>query len=348
MNMKKHITLAGNLIVDHIYEVNQYPEESQLVSIDRFYRSMGGAVANSGICLAKLDPNLQINAISVIGDDSDGEFILEQFDKYHNINHEQIVYGRANSSFTNVVFNKNKKTRTFFTYRGANAELSPLHFDFQKYQTDILHIGYILLLDTLDQEDSEYGTKMARVLHDAQQMGIKTSIDVVTESSNRFSMIVSPALKYTDYCIINEEEAGKTVGINPRKNNGNLDVEACHKICQKLFKLGVKEWVVIHAREGAIGMNRSGIISHKTSLKIKKEAIKGTTGAGDAFLAGVLYGVSQNYSIGQAIALGIATSGSSLLSEGSTESVRNEKETWNFYHAHEKEKWPGFVDDNQN
>lgn len=340
--MKKSITLAGNIIVDHIREVDQYPEHSNLAAINRTYNSLGGAVSNSGLCLARLDPDLDVHAIGVIGDDADGRFILDEFHKFPNFHTDQIVFGKLNSAFTDVISDTTNKTRTFFTYKGANSELSPEHFDFENFKTDILHIGYILLLDTLDEPDAEYGTKMARVLHMAQEAGIKTSIDVVTENSDRFRTNVPPAIKYCDYCIINEEEASRTVGIKARHENGDLDIEACKQICRKLFDLGVKEWVVIHSREGGIGLDNKGNFALKASLNIAKKDIKGTTGAGDAFLAGVLYGASQKYPISKAIALGIATSNASILAEGPTEGVKTEPEIWELYDSYEKEKWPGF------
>jgi arabinose-5-phosphate isomerase len=63
---------------------------------------------------------------------------------------------------------------------------------------------------------------MARLLAEAQKHGIKTSIDVVSEASDRFTRLVPPSLKYTDYCIINEIEAGQTTGIALRDENDNL------------------------------------------------------------------------------------------------------------------------------
>ena len=45
---------------------------------------------------------------------------------------------------------------------------------------------------------------------------MKTSVDVVSEDSDRFARIVTPALKYVDYCILNEIEAGKTAGFKIR------------------------------------------------------------------------------------------------------------------------------------
>ena len=64
-----------------------------------------------------------------------------------------------------------------------------------------------MLLNRLDSPDEEYGTAMARLLHRIQQSGLRTSIDVVTESGNRYKTLVPPSLKFTDYCCINETEA---------------------------------------------------------------------------------------------------------------------------------------------
>jgi sugar/nucleoside kinase (ribokinase family) len=61
------------------------------------------------------------------------------------------------------------KQRTFFHYRGANAKFCEEDIDWSRIHADILHIGYILLLDALDAPDTAYGTKMAKLLHAAQE-----------------------------------------------------------------------------------------------------------------------------------------------------------------------------------
>ena len=340
--MKKGITLAGNIIVDHNREVEKYPEHSNLVVINKSYITLGGAVSNSGISLSRIDPTLAINVLGVIGDDDDGKNALNEFRKYSNIDCSQVYTGKQNTGFTDVIVDTTNHTRTFFSFGGANSELSPEHFDFNKMDSAILHVGYILLLDTLDSPDAEFGTKMARVLFSAQQAGIKTSIDIVTEDSDRYKDIVPHALKYTDYCIINEEEAARTVGIKVRGLDGVLDVKACRSVCEELFILGVGEWVVIHSREGGIGLNKKGEFTTKPSLKLNPKEIKGTTGAGDAFLSGVLYGAYKGYSLDDAISLGIASSNASILEEGPTAGIKAENDLWEFYKSSEKENWPGF------
>ena len=63
---------------------------------------------------------------------------------------------------------------------------------------------------------------MARLLAHAKERGIKTSIDVVSETGERFGRLVPPALRYTDYCIINEIEASRSTGIQLRAEDGAL------------------------------------------------------------------------------------------------------------------------------
>ena len=58
--------------------------------------------------------------------------------------------------------------------------------------------------------------KPPALLAAAQDAGLKTSVDVVSEDSDRFAKIVAPALKHVDYCILNEIEAGKTTGFKIR------------------------------------------------------------------------------------------------------------------------------------
>ena len=82
--------------------------------------------------------------------------------------------------------------------------------DFNASSAKIFHLGYLLLLDELDKEDPEYGTKAAALLAKARAAGMKTSIDVVSEDSDRFYKIIAPALKQVDYCILNEVEASRS------------------------------------------------------------------------------------------------------------------------------------------
>ena len=65
----------------------------------------------------------------------------------------------------------------------------------------------------LDQPEPISGTVAAAVLQRAQKAGLKTILDLVSEDGDRFTQIVRPALKFCDYCVLNEFEAERTTGI---------------------------------------------------------------------------------------------------------------------------------------
>ncbi len=336
---RKGIAVAGNMIVDVLYPVLGHPKPGELTTItDGISRSTGGALCNVIIDLAKLDSTLPLKAIGRVGADKEGDYILEKLHEQNNIDTTRVLR-EGLSSFTAVMADTLTKQRTFYQYRGANARFSEADIDWDNLDVDILHIGYILLLDALDEPDETYGTKMAKLLHTAQSKGIRTSIDVVSESSDRFQRIVPPALKYTDYCIINEVEAEASTGIQLRDESGALMKEKLHDALVKLTDLGVSCWAVIHSPEGAYGIDESGQYIETESAPLQKSMIKGTVGAGDAFCSGVLYGAYCNLKLEEALELGNAAAACSLLEDGATEGMRPATEALQFCSAlREQEK----------
>ena len=165
-----------------------------------------------------------------------------------------LAFGTLLGFFNGAMSNNKTKERTFFQHAGGNAYYGEEHIDWDKLDVDIFHIGYILLLPHLDEPDAEYGTKMARLLCRAQKQGLKTSIDVVSEAGERFQRIVTPSLRYCDYCIINELEAQQTTGVLLRGEDGVLHTENLRKALEKLHELGVSTWAVIHCPELGCGM----------------------------------------------------------------------------------------------
>ena len=329
--MRKGICVAGNMIVDILYPTNGWPKQGQLVKIqDGIDRSTGGAVCNTIIDLAKLDPEMPLYAMGRTGKDAEGELILEKLKEHKNINCDCVIQ-EGISAFTLVLADQISKERTFFCYLGANDEWNEDDIEWDKLDCNILHVGYILLLKALDQEDAEYGSKMARLLHSAKQHGIKTSVDVVSEASDRFVKLVPPALKYTDYCIINEIEAGQTTGIPLRDENDKLIYENLPKALKAMKDLGVTTWAVIHTPEGGFGLDENNNYIAKDSLHLPEGYIKGSVGAGDAFCAGVLCGAEHGDKLEDAIILGIASAAASLSEASATDGMRSEAEVLELY-----------------
>ena len=329
--MGKGICVAGNMVVDILYPTQGWPKQGQLVHIqDGISRATGGCLCNVIIDLAKLDPEMKLYALGRNGKDAEGDLIMEQLRAYPNIDTQNVICDGI-SAFTLVLADQISKERTFFTYLGANARFTEDDVDWDKLDCDLLHIGYILLLNALDQEDAEYGSKMARLLHHAQQRGIKTSIDVVSEASDRFNRLVVPALKYTDYCIINEIEASQTTGIPLRDENDALIRENIPRVLKRMKELGVSTWAVIHCPEGGFGLDENDNYVERESLHLPEGYIKGSVGAGDAFCAGVLCGAEKGEKLESAIELGIASAAASLSEANATDGMRSEAEVRRLY-----------------
>jgi len=317
--MNKGIAIAGNMIVDYIKYVETYPSQHTLTTITKNDRSTGGLACNCLLDLAKLDPGVPLKAIGIVGQDDAGDYILQQLTAHASIDTSRILR-RGVTSYTDVMTEPDGG-RTFFHCRGANAELSPEHFDFSALEADILHIGYILLLDSLDGADSEYPTAMCRVLSKARKAGIATSVDVVSEDGERFSRLVPPALAYTDYCIINEIEASLTVGVPLREDNGSLLERNLPEVCDRLMALGVGRWVVLHMPELSCGIERGGSFILERSWKIPEGFIKSSVGAGDAFASTVLYSAYRGWDLREALRTAGAVAAYSLSGAGACDAI---------------------------
>lgn len=332
--MEQGIAIAGTIAVDEIKQIAKFPNRSELTTIHHVSRSIGGAVSNCSVTLAKIDPHIPIEVVTLIGDDAKGLFLKERLGKYQNIALSQVkVVG--DTPFTDVYQDVSHHSRTFFTYRGNSHLINEDLIDVTSLNSKILHIAYILLLDGLDQIDSEYGTKLAKVLKRAQDYGIKTSIDIVSENSERYQQLVPPSLKYTNYCVINELEAGKTVGISLRDGAGIFQHQYINHVLYKLKSLGVKDWVIIHAPEGSFGFDGKNVY-RIPSLLLSDEMIKGTVGAGDAYVSGVLYGALKEMDLPSAMKLGTAAAASSLLAEDSTSGIQQYEELIYMYNHYPK------------
>ncbi len=336
--MKRGIAVAGNMVVDILYPIQGLPGAGELTTIQEgISRSTGGAVCNVLMDLTKLDPQLKLQAFGRVGADPEGDFLLNTLKECRRIDVSQIRREGV-TSFTAVMADAVTSQRTFFHYRGANAQFDVTDIDWDRVDADLLHIGYVLLLDTLDTADADYGTRMARLLHDAQAHGIKTSIDVASERGTRFEKLVPPALRFTDYCIINELEAQQITGIKLRGDDGALVPRNMPEALRRLMSLGVSTWAVIHCPEGGYGMEQGDRMAAVESLKLPAGYIKGTVGAGDAFCAGVLLGAHRGLPLKQAIELGVASAACSLSESGATEGMRTAEFALKLYRDYRDEK----------
>ncbi len=305
------ILAGGNWIIDQVKIVDTFPGLEQLANIKSQHQGTGGSPYNVLLDLAKLGVEFPLSAAGLVGKDALGEQILADVEK-HKIDTKFLkATAEATTSYTDVMTVQGTGKRTFFHYRGANALWDGKELDFSKTKARIFHLGYLLLLDKLDVVNKEGVTLAAKLLAAAQAAGIKTSIDVVSEASDRFKAVVIPALKFCDYAIMNEYEAGQVTGFRIRKE-GVLDTVSLRHAAGAILQHGVKELVVIHFPEGCFARTRDGKDHWQPSLKVPEKHIAGTAGAGDAFCAGVLLGLHEGWELQKSLLTGVMAAAASL------------------------------------
>ena len=315
------ILAGGNWIIDQVKLIDVYPKPEQLGNIHSQSEGTGGAPFNVLMDLAKSGVPFPLLGAGLVGKDALGAEIL-RICREHKIDTRHLkTTHQAPTSYTDVMTEKADGRRTFFHARGANALWKGEDLNFHRAKPRIFHLGYLLLLDALDKPDGKFGTAAARLLAKAQAAGIKTSVDVVSEESDRFQKVVNPALKHVDYCILNEIEAGNTTGFKIRQPNGDLDRTALRHAAGALLQGGVRELVAIHFPEGVFARTRSGQDTWQSSLKLPKDYIAGTAGAGDAFCAGMLYGLHEHWDLQRCLLTGVCIAAASLADPTCTAAV---------------------------
>jgi len=305
------ILAAGNWIVDQVKIIDAYPQQDTLANIISVSASNGGSPYNILKDLSLLGAKFALEGAGLLGEDSFGAFILNEC-KLLGINCDQLFSRKGEvTSITDVMTVSGTGRRTFFHARGANGTFSESDIILEKSNSKIFHVGYLLLLTALDQLDQKGETGASRILKKARELGFKTSVDIVSESSDRFASVVKPSLPHTNFLFVNEFEAGKIVGDNLMKD-GKVSIPKAKIASGKLLDAGVKDWILLHFPEGALASHKDGTIVFQPSLAIPMEKIQGAAGAGDAFAAGVLYALHEDWNILQALELGVCSAGASL------------------------------------
>lgn len=324
---KRGITAAGNWIVDRVKQVDCLPGRGMLANIRGQSISPGGAPANVLNDLARLKAPFPLAGLGLVGDDADGQYLRHLFAAAGVDVSGLLATPASPTSFTDVMNDETSGDRVFFHHRGANAGFGPGHIDVARLDCRIFHLGYLLLLDEMDRPDAAYGTVAARLLKTVREAGFLTSVDVVSEESDRFSRLVPPALRYVDYLILNEIETARAVGCSVRDAQGRLDGEALIRAVDKLYTFGDMAVVVVHMPEGVYLRNREGKRLSQGSLRLPEGYIAGAVGAGDAFCAGMLYGLHEEWPLERTAVLATCCAAASLSRPGASEGVMPLDET---------------------
>ncbi len=323
--MRRGVVTGGTWCADHNKIVEHWPAEDDLVEILKEEVRGGGSACNLAIDLKRLDPQLAVSTIGIVGDDEDGRILLAEADAAGIERSRLAVVAGARTNYTDAFTSARSGRRTHLFHAGTSALLTPDHFDFTGDNARFLHLGLPGVHPGLDAPWQADANGWVTVLEKARATGIETNLELCSIPAVRIAEIVRPCLAHLDLLIVNDFEIAAIAGM-PASHEADVDVAACREAARAVFTKGAMRFLAVHFPGGAIALSRDGDEISKPSLAVPPEAVVGANGAGDAFAAGVLYGLHEDWSLAETMALGHATAAASIRGLGTTDAVQSWQE----------------------
>ncbi len=318
------IVLAGTIVLDIIHMIDQWPDEEQIAFIRQTIEAPGGPPHNAAAGLVKLGAVFPVTMICVVGDDAAADtFIRIAGELGLDISNVIRVAGHS-TDVTHVMTSKATARRTFFFHPGANGTITAEQMLPRHDSAKIFYLGSPGLSTSMDASD---GWRTA--LRAARQRGFKTCMELCPVPAELQRAQTLPCLPLLDYFVINDSESEILSGLSI-SIDGHFNKALALSAAQKLLDLGVNELVSIHHPEGAVALRKSGEHAFAASVNVPQDEIMGTVGAGDAFYAGMLFGLHENWLLDQCLALAHASAATSLHSVTTSASIRPWTECLNY------------------
>ncbi len=310
------VVLAGTIVLDIVHMIDQWPDEEQIAFIRQTIEAPGGPPHNAAAGLIKLGATFPVQMICVVGDDAAGKTFV-RLARELGLDTSNVISATDHSTdVTHVMTSKATGRRTFFFKPGANCTMTAEQMLPPDDGAKIYYLGSPGISTSMDASD---GWRTA--LSTARQRGYKTCMELCPVPAELQRAQTLPCLPLLNYFIINDSEA-EILSDLPVSKDGHFNSTLALRAAQKLLDLGVNELVSIHHPEGAIALRKSGEHAFAPSVNVPKEEIVGTVGAGDAFYAGMLFGIHENWSLDQCLALANASAATSLHSATTSSSIR--------------------------
>lgn len=295
--MKFDIIGWGALNIDRLCHVNEFAPSDGETFVNYETKSCGGSAANTIIGMAKL--GLKTGYIGKVGNDSNGK-MMQDYLESHNVDTTHLIKGNGETGEV-IGFVDSSGDRKLYVTPKINDTISnsEIKRDYLK-NTKLLHLTSFV---GLNPEDPSIDTQME--LLDELKDDVIVSFDPGMLYVNKGLDFMNKLISYTDILLINETELLLTT------NKKTLQ-EAVDEISQKVDILVVK-----CSTKGSF--IKKGDEEYNIGI-FEVDAID-TTGAGDAYNAGFLYGLINNYTLEESGIIGSYIAAQSTTKSGATEAI---------------------------
>ena len=307
--------MFGDINVDVLMSISSYPQPGEDATAAEVVLRPGGSAANTAVALTKL--GVETSMIGCTGDDAWADIALEPLAKagvdIHNVRRDP---GKS----TGLIFipvTPNGE-RTMFSYRGANPRISASEIEPQTLaNSSILHLsGYNFLVSP--QKDASY-----RAVELAQDMGIDLSMDIGTAPAAQAKDELERILPLLNLVILGSDEAGDL-----------LSSQTPEEAISALLERGVSMVAYKLGQDGCI------VADHTSTHRLPAFEVEtiDTTGAGDAFCAGMLFARLHDLSLPAAGLLANALGGLATTVWGGGGDIPERGKVLNFLRTQENKR----------
>ena len=265
----------GNIVSDFIAApVDSLPTWGELYSIEQpISLNIGGNAAIFSVCSSKL--GLVTGLLGAVGMDEIGELLMAKF-KAAEVDTSKIKLTKERPTAVTLALANTTGERSFFHHFGANSEfgLDDVDFEYLANAKALLLCSYFIM-------PKLQGEPTRAILKRAKENNLTTFFDVAWDPAGQWEL--DDILEYVDVFIPNEDEVLRVT----KENNISNAID-------KLLDFGVETMVVKLGASGCFVKNHKG-----EEYRIDAHAVKAldTTGAGDTFNAGFVYGILSHWDL---------------------------------------------------
>jgi sugar/nucleoside kinase (ribokinase family) len=279
---KFDILAIGELNADLIITgLKEAPVLNREIIAGGFKQTLGSSTALCGANLAKL--GLKVAFCGKVGNDENGRYVIKELQK-RGIDTGFCKIDPSEETGVTLALNWNGD-RALVTVLGTIAAFSSADFDIAILKTaGHIHVGSFFLQEALRRD-------LPRIFKTAHDYGLTTSLDAGWDDTGTWDFGIREVLGHTDIFFPNETEALNIT----KESSWDRAAKELGKFCTTV--------VVKRGKNGACCVRGGKVYSTTAYADVK---VIDTTGAGDSFNAGFVYGFIQGFPPEQCLEYGNA------------------------------------------
>lgn len=304
----KKILAIGSVTTDVLVKkVDSLPKTGTLVGIDNVTMLPGGCAVNAAIDLKKLGADVALSCL--IGEDLFGDALISKFNSI-GLETKGVVKDPNTPTTVSIVLINSKGERSFLYNPGSAAAFKREHIDKELVdESQIIFVAGEMLLPSFEGKD------LADFFAEMKQLGKMTVMDTAWDKDGRWLERIKDALPYTDLFMPSREEAELLSG----KTDPN-------EIADFFFDMGCKSVIVKLGKQGALICRNRSDRFHQPCFD-KGVRVADTTGAGDAFCSGFIYGIANDWSYEKSAEFASCVAACCIEKTGASEGILSYEET---------------------